>query len=780
MDGGEIVHRTRQEMLKRTDALLFGLGIDRIGNEIRPWQENRSKFFFNPDEISDRAKLLQERMPDQVELIIGVAEKVCRHRFDLLGFRNLDYGREIDWHLDAVHGKRAPLDAWFKVPYLDFEVVGDSKVTWELNRHQHLVTLAKAYRLTDDQHFATELLDQWRDWRKRNPYPRGINWASSLEVALRSISWLWVYHLLEGTPAVRSGFRQEWLQGVALHGHHVQLYLSTYFSPNTHLLGEAMALFFIGVLCPELKSSADWMRQGWNILVRESKRQVRSDGFYFEQSTHYHVYAVDFLLHSMLLASRNGIPIAPQLQATIERMLSALALLCRAGIPPRWGDDDGGRVFDPRRNRAEHLLDPLSTGAAVFERGDLKFLAGDLREETIWLLGKKGAADFDRTPAEAPDMNSAALIESGLYVMSSDAGSLQVVIDAGPQGALAAGHGHADALSLTVHANGCELIGDPGTFEYVSASGMERNYFRGTGAHNTLVVDGRSQSKEAGPFSWRNLVTAKPEGWITGRHFDLFVGVHDGYSDLSSPVVHQRSVFFLKSRFWLVRDVALGTGRHKLEVRWHVNPEFTLMEDTKGHVSFRGKGSGFSVFPVSSDCWTKNVAEGLWSSAYGARETAPDIQFKALTSLPAEFVTILKPSRSPLGVGEVQDKLVEVECGESIRAYHFVEIREEHAFVFADNRDWTFQEWASDASFMYCARQEESPSLLILCNCRHLKFKGESIISSLIPVGRVEISRENGILQIYCSDDGLQISRAAANLAFQPDHLTRNSDGTGP
>ena len=53
---------------------------------------------------------------------------------------------QIDWHCDRVHGKCAPRKPWFRVKYLDFAEVGDSKVTWELNRHQHLVTLAKAYR----------------------------------------------------------------------------------------------------------------------------------------------------------------------------------------------------------------------------------------------------------------------------------------------------------------------------------------------------------------------------------------------------------------------------------------------------------------------------------------------------------------------------------------------------------------------------------------------------------------------------------------------------------
>ena len=76
------------------------------------------------------------------------AEKICQHRFDLLGYKDLDFGSPIDWHFDPVHHKRAPSGPWYKIPFLDFDQVGDHKVIWELNRHQHLVTLAEAWRLT--------------------------------------------------------------------------------------------------------------------------------------------------------------------------------------------------------------------------------------------------------------------------------------------------------------------------------------------------------------------------------------------------------------------------------------------------------------------------------------------------------------------------------------------------------------------------------------------------------------------------------------------------------
>ena len=228
--------------------------------------------------------------------------------FDLLGYENLDYGAEIDWHLDRVHDKRAPLDPWFKIPFLDFAVVGDHKVTWELNRHQHLVTLAKAWLLTKDDKYLRELIAQWRSWVRANPYPLGINWGSTLEVAFRSLSWIWVDRLLADN-ATAAEFRAELMPALAFHGRYIERYLSTYFSPNTHLLGEALALFFIGTLYPQMPRAARWKDEGWKILLHESGRQVRPDGVYFEQSLYYHVYTLDFFLHARLLAAQNDIAV---------------------------------------------------------------------------------------------------------------------------------------------------------------------------------------------------------------------------------------------------------------------------------------------------------------------------------------------------------------------------------------------------------------------------------------------------------------------------------------
>jgi len=766
MDRVELADRIRQELQKRADAISFGLGTDPSRGELRRTKAGSPRFFFRSEDIQRSMDLLRERMPQQVEMIAQQAEKICRHRFDLLGYEDLDYGREIDWHSDRVHGKRAPRDLWFKIRYLDFASVGDAKVTWELNRHQHLVTLAKAYRLTDDYRFASELIAQWRHWQRENPYPRGINWASSLEVAFRSLSWLWVYFLLEGTPAMTAEFREQWLRAMALSGRHIELYLSTYFSPNTHLLGEGVALFFIGTLCPELRSSSRWKRRGWEIVLRESERQVRPDGFYFEQSTYYHVYALDFLLHTGVLASLNDMPFPPEYNRRLEHMLDALAVLCRAGAPTRWGDDDAGRVFDPRRNRAEHLSDPLATGAVLFGRGDFKSLAGGLREETLWLLGEQGVAEFDRIEAKQPGMSSLALPETGLYVMSCSERKLQAVIDAGPQGALAAGHGHADALSLTLHAEERELLGDPGTYEYVSA-GTERDQFRGTAAHNTLELDGRNQSEPNGPFAWKSLTRAKAENWISGQTFDLFVGSHDGYSGLENPAIHRRWVFFRRPKFWLVRDLMLGTGKHQLDLRWHLNPELFSSRPAEGRFFSSGIRSGIALFSPAGQSWSKTVEQGTWSAAYGLKEPATEVRFTTVTTLPAEFATLLAPMVMSPEEADAQAQLMQVSSSPRMSVYRFIDNREEHCFIFAQNKSWTFHGWKSDAEFLYCCSSNGKLNLLVFCNGTHVEFRGNRIVSSPKHVLRCEIIYSDGKMQVVCSEDDILVSQETMRKSFE-------------
>ena len=92
----------------------------------------------------------------------------------------------------------------------------------------------------------------------------------------------------------------------------------------------------------------------------QAETQVRPDGFHFEQSVYYHVYALDFFQFARDLAAINAVPIPPSFDRTIEKMSEALAALSQAGRPPNFGDDDGGRVIvsPPRLARPLARSDP--------------------------------------------------------------------------------------------------------------------------------------------------------------------------------------------------------------------------------------------------------------------------------------------------------------------------------------------------------------------------------------------------------------------------------------
>lgn len=728
MSAKELRFRVRQQVWNRWEAFRYGVRF-RSDFEVNggagptAFQQPR-RFFFTPADLPALIGTLRARFPRASEEAIERAERICSHRFDLLGYSDLYLGARINWHQDPVNQKQAPLERFYKIPYLKAEIVGDSKIIWELNRHQHFLTLGQAYQLTRNEKFAREFIQQFYDWQEQNPYPLGINWASALEVAFRSLSWLWARELFTGSSFCSRRFEQHLLAALRRNARFIEHNLSTYFSRNTHLLGEAVALFFTGLLCPQLKQAAAWQWLGWNIILQEAEHQVHPDGGYFEQSSYYHTYALDMFLHARVLAVQNHIAIPEHLDRTIEAMMDYLAALTYAGPPPRFGDDDGGRLFDPRRNHGEHLTDPLSTGATLFSRSDWKAAAGGLSEETLWLLGPSGVAEFDALPEVRPQRASRAFPSTGTYVMAGD--GLRLAADAGQFGAGHCCHSHADALSLTVAADGREWLTDRGTFTY-TGSAQWREAFRGTAAHNTVVIDGEDQAVPTAPFKWENIPQVRVEHWWTGKSFDLLVASHTGYSRLASPAVHRRTVFFLKPLFWIVIDTIQGEGEHLLEINWH-----TLDSPTgPGWASLELGGprhGRFGIVPTSDRLWAVTWMDGWHSMCYGHKQPAPILRCSTRTTLPAEFATLLIP-RLAAPCGRLE-RITGTSSPTGIRGFQYFTNMEQHFWFLSDGgAAWQLGEFTSDARLAYFGRSSrDGRNRVVLWEGSFLSARGVKLV----------------------------------------------------
>src|SRR4029079_10298867 len=184
----------------------------------------------------------------------------------------------------------------------------------------------------------------------------GINWASMLEIGFRTLSWTSALHFLLGMNRFWSWELDvgrsscPWLVDmlVALDRQltHVEHHLSYYFSPNTHLTGEALALYVVGHAFPELAHSERWISTGRDVLLREIERQILPDGGHAERSTHYQRYTLDFYLLARLTARRAAYVDSGRVFADAATRLAEFthAMADDDGVLPLIGDDDGGML----------------------------------------------------------------------------------------------------------------------------------------------------------------------------------------------------------------------------------------------------------------------------------------------------------------------------------------------------------------------------------------------------------------------------------------------------
>ena len=547
--------------------------------------------------------------PDvDVAAVAAVANELVAGRWRVFAMHDAPLGFPPNWARDPKTGKVAPTATFGKaINYRDEAVVGDIKYLWEINRHLELVTLAQAWHLTGDAKYlsACELL--LSDWLAASPYPLGINWISSLELAIRLVNWSVAWHLLGGDKSRLfegergAEIKREWLVAIYQHSHFISGYMSLHSSANNHLLGELMGLYVASSVWPVFRESNGWQRLAKQGFEREALVQNGADGVNLEQAVYYQHEVMDMMLICHQVALACGESFSTAYLDRLERMAEFLASVTDvAGNVPMLGDADDALVV---RWSAKQGSDPyrslLATAAVLFNRPDFKAKAGSFDDKSAWLLGPLGSEHWRRLSVSSDRPLRTSFPVGGLYLLGSDLNTRQeirLLVDCAPLGFLGiAAHGHADALTVTLSAGGEEILVDPGTFSYHTQMRW-RNHFRGTAAHNTVRVDGVDQSEIGGPFLWTR--KARSELIVHDVHSQpqIFEGRHDGYRRLALPVTHRRRVEYDEvHREITVTDSLDGEGDHDIEICWQFAESLTLQTDGST-VLVRGKLTGAELY----------------------------------------------------------------------------------------------------------------------------------------------------------------------------------------
>ncbi len=561
-----------------------------------------------------------------------LAESICEHRFPLLGYV-VETGKEIRWRRDYVHGVESDLIFFRRIPYLNPALAGDHKIIWELNRHQHLVVLAQAWKLTARPEFLDEIVCQLESWWPQNTFARGINWTSALEVAYRTLSWVWILHLAgTGLP---ENFRDQLLNELYRHGVYLEYNLSVYFSPNTHLLGEAVVLHALGVLFPHWPRANQWKSAGGRIVADEMKNQVRADGSHFEQSSAYHVYSTDlFLFHALLE------PAGADYMESLRRMADYLAALSSEdGTIPLLGDDDGGRLFYPYGDQRRFGAATLATCCVFFGADHWPCLPSDISEQAAWWLPEKA---FLPRPERVPSSREQLFPDAKVAILSSF--PAHVLIDARAFGHANAGHSHAHALAIVCRRAGRDILIDPGTYTYVGEPEW-RARFRGTAFHNTVCIDGLDQATGTGSFRWTNKPSSEVVRWIQNQEWSLLDAVcrFHGFE-------HRRLVLWIP-RLELLAVVDLvdhvtGSSQrevHEIQQFWHCGETVA-----KGSTRNYRIGEALLVLPSAGEVVVSVGGEYGWQSEVpGNKVPRPVIIVGQKSALPVVFGAILYLNSAP-------------------------------------------------------------------------------------------------------------------------------------
>ena len=567
------------------------------------------------------------------------AELVTRHVVDYLGSGKTSLGAEIDWHADFMSGYRWPASF-----YLDLEVTrlgdsSDAKVPWELSRGHQLLTLARAARLFEDERFASEFEAQLGAWLDANPPGYGINWTNTMEVALRSVNWVWGVRTLEAWRPVSDGLRKRLSASLQAHARHIRL--NPEGSPHlrsNHFLAGMLGLLVLGWALPGDPHADAWYGLARDALQREIRVQVLPDGVGFEASTSYHGLSLEMLLIAKHVGELAGRPFSGAYNLRLSQMLAvSRAIRLATGRTPLFGDGDSGRVLPAGFDRPPSQDEILWLGAALLGGGQP--LEAPPGEEVAWNLGLSRWRDVHQVkPAPVPP---SAFPSGGLYVLRG--GGAQAVVRCGGVGQNGnGGHSHNDQLSYEF-ATSRPLIIDSGTYSY-TFDPVARNRFRGTAAHNGVMIDGIEINPIRPDELFRLPASAhlRVEKWEDGRNLARLVASHDGYRHLEGSPKHQRTFVFEKETGRLnVVDSIQGRGIHDVAARIHLAPGTTVQSGARGTTLFAKDGETFRISWWGVD--DVLVADDFVSDRYGVQEVGLVVTAHVSGALPMRFGHRVEP-----------------------------------------------------------------------------------------------------------------------------------------
>lgn len=402
--------------------------------------------------------------------------------------------------------------------------------------------------------------------------------------------------------------------GVLNMADYISHHYSQFSSANNHLIVEISAVLHAGIFFDYMP----WIKLAESILTREIFLQNYSDGINKEESQYYQTFEMEVLALDLRLLRLNDIKPSRSWDKLLRSMSRYISNnIGDHDEILSFGDDDDGRIIDfhggcnhfkytlelmglllderytelnlptsndnpdaasainsnsksKKKSKHKHAkpekeipdtktLDVITSDSQDSGSENINIFASPISETVLWLFSKE---DIIRSQEKNYYRRSSSITrpEGGMTVFMScgyeNIPDILIGIDHAPLGyGSIAAHGHSDALSFQMFADGTRIFADPGTYIY-HCDTESRNDFRRTCRHNTVCINSTDQSEMMGPFLWGRKATCTLDGFTNTEDIDEVMATHDGYS----PIKHTRKFTFKKKEGilliedWLTKD----------------------------------------------------------------------------------------------------------------------------------------------------------------------------------------------------------------------------------
>ena len=524
---------------------------------------------------------------------VAVAEDACGGRFTLAGI-TCDVGPEPDW--------------------LGTDLPDDEEWRIEWTKFYYGLDLAHAFAVTGEQRF----VDAWE--RLVGSYIRQVPvGVDSSDVAARRVqNWVYswaAFDRADGFAGLSNGVQDTFIERLRVQTHHIRDNLT---AERNHRTLELYALLIVALALPHLDPDAELLQFGMTEIHANLVGDVRPDGVHREHSTHYHLIALRSFLGARDNLRRFGHELSTDYDEHLARACD-FAMHCHRpdGVIPATSDSDTGSYADV-----------LELGADVLNRPDLRYVAS---------AGTRG------TP---PTRCMASFPDGGYWTQRSGWGGREcafaeeqfLIFDCGPVGD--GGHGHYDLLSVEAMAAGRPLVVDPGRYTYAEQVPNLRHWFKGTAAHNTVVVDGLDQT----PYRrGKPRKGTQSEARFVERLSAPGLDMLDGEArSVAYEAVHRRQVVFVADAYWLILDTLTGQLPHRYDLRFHLDASAAgqvAVTTTDGGWAVRAPGLAL-VLTGSSE---PHIEAGWVAPVYGIKHAAPVVSVISDGRPSARFASLLMP-----------------------------------------------------------------------------------------------------------------------------------------